>query len=165
MVVKNIFVFLQKQNPPGGIPGKDMIIKESENLKKLATLSGKTANQVSETIIMELVNRKIIEDIPDNWGLSVSDCYDRDITLSEVVEIIRAIGISVVRSEHLDALVECILIGSGDCPECGGEMEVTDGEYKQTGGDGYLTPPEYSPIWEEKTCRNCGYKESNEPSY
>lgn len=57
------------------------------------------------------------------------------------------------------------LIGDGDCPECGGEMEVTDGEYRRTGGDGYLTPPEYSPIWEEKTCRNCGYKESNEPSY
>lgn len=29
-------------------------------------------------------------------------------------------------------------------------MEVTDGEYKQTGGDGYLTPPEYTAIWEEK---------------
>ena len=61
--------------------------------------------------------------------------------------------------------VECVLIGDDDCPECGGEMEVTDGEYRRTGGDGYLTPPEYSPIWEEKTCRNCGYKESNEPSY
>lgn len=57
------------------------------------------------------------------------------------------------------------MIGDDDCPECGGEMEVTDGEYRRTGGDGYLTPPEYSPIWEEKTCRNCGYKESNEPSY
>lgn len=51
------------------------------------------------------------------------------------------------------------------CPECGGEMEVTDGEYKQTGGDGYLTPPEYTAIWEEMTCTHCGHKESNEPSY
>nr|DAM40930.1 MAG TPA: Transcription factor S-II (TFIIS) [Herelleviridae sp.] len=39
-------------------------------------------------------------------------------------------------------------------------MEVTDGEYKQTGGDGYLTPPEYTAIWEEKTCTHCGHKES-----
>lgn len=57
------------------------------------------------------------------------------------------------------------LMGNEDCPECGGEMEVTDGEYKQTGGDGYLTPPEYTAIWEEKTCTHCGHKESNEPSY
>lgn len=87
-----------------------MKIKESEQLKRLATASGQTPNKVSETI-------------------------------------------------------ECILIGDDDCPECGGEMEVTDGEYKQTGGDGYLTPPEYTPIWEEKTCRHCGHKENNEPSY
>lgn len=57
------------------------------------------------------------------------------------------------------------LMGNEDCPECGGEMEVTDGEYKQTGGDGYLTPPEYTAIWEEMTCTHCGHKESNEPSY
>lgn len=165
MVIKKLFVFLQKQNPPGGIPGKGMRIKESENLKTLATLSGKTANQVSETIVTELINRKIIEDIPDNWGLPVSECYERDVTVSEFAGVIRSIGIAVVRSEHLDALLECILIGSGDCPECGGEMEVTDGEYKQTGGDGYLTPPEYTPLWEEKTCTHCGHTESNEPSY
>lgn len=150
---------------PGGIPGNDMKIKESEQLKMLATESGKTANQVSETIVTELINKQIIEDISDNWGVPVADCYERDVTVVEMVDVIRAIGISPVRSVHLDALLECVLIGDDDCPECGGEMEVTDGEYRRTGGDGYLTPPEYSPIWEEKTCRNCGYKESNEPSY
>lgn len=142
-----------------------MKIKESEQIKKLATLSGKTANQVSETIITELINRKIIADIPDNWGFPLSDCYERDVTVSEFAGIIRAIGITVVRSEHLDALLEYVLIGSGDCPKCGGEMEVTDGEYKQTGGDVYLTPPEYTPLWEQKTCTHCGHTESDEPSY
>lgn len=116
----------------------------------LATESGKTANQVSETIITELINKQIIEDISDNWGFPVADCYERDVTVVEMVDVIRAIGISPVRSVHLDALLECVLIGDDDCPECGGEMEVTDGEYRRTGGDGYLTPPEYSPIWEEK---------------
>lgn len=142
-----------------------MKIKESEQLKMLATESGKTANQVSETIVTELINKQIIEDISDNWGCPVADCYERDVTVVEMVDVIRAIGISPVRSVHLDALLECVLIGDDDCPECGGEMEVTDGEYIRTGGDRYLTPPEYSPIWEEKTCRNCGYKESNELSY
>lgn len=108
----------------------------------LATESGKTANQVSETIVTELINKQIIENISDNWGFPFADCYERDVTVVEMVDVIRAIGISPVRSVHLDALLECVLIG-----------------------DGYLTPPEYSPIWEGKTCRNCGYKESNEPSY
>lgn len=152
----------KQKSLPGGIPGKTMKIKESKEIKMLATLSGKTTNEVSETIVTELIKRKIIADIPDNWGCPLSDCYERDVTISEFSGVIRSIGIAVVRSEHLDALLECVLIGDGDCPECGGDMEVSDGEYKQTGGDGYLTPPEYTPIWEEKTCKHCKYKESNE---
>ena len=33
-----------------------------------------------------------------------------------------------------------------------------DADYRCTGGDGYLTPLEYEPLWEEKVCRNCGNK-------
>ncbi len=166
LVTKKVFVFLWHEiKPTGRIPGNNMRVKESKELKELATLSGKTAKQVSETVVTELIKRKIIEDIPDNWGLPVSECYERDVTVAEFAGVIRSIGITVVRSEHLDALLECVLIGGGDCPECGGEMEVTDGEYKQTGGDGYLTPPEYTALWEEKTCTHCGHTESNEPSY
>gem|GEM_PF-6859859 len=86
----------------------------------LATENGKTANQVSETIVTELINKQIIEDISDNWGFPVADCYERDVTVVEMVDVIRAIGISPVRSVHLDALLECVLIGDDDCPECGG---------------------------------------------
>lgn len=107
----------------------------------------------------------MIEETPENWGGTIGDCVKRDIYVSEVVEVIRATGLSVVKSCHYDAFVECILIGDGDCPECGGDMEVTDGESKCTGGDGYITPYEYTLIWEEKTCTHCGHKDSSEPSY
>ena len=66
-----------------------MKIKESEQLKMLATESGKTANQVSETIVTELINKQIIENISDNWGFPVSDCYERDVTVVEMVDVIR----------------------------------------------------------------------------
>ena len=135
-----------------------MKVKESKELTQLATASGKTAKQVSDTIVSELIKNKIIEDVNDNWGCPVTDCYERDVTVMEMANVIRAIGISTVRSEHLDALLECVLIGDDDCPECGGELEVTDGEYRCTGGDGYTTPYEYTPIWEEKTCLHCGHK-------
>lgn len=125
----------------------------------LATESGKTANQVSETIVTELINKQIIENISDNWGFPVADCYERDVTVVEMVDVIRAIGISPVRSVHLDAFLNLVLVGKGDCPVCGGEMEVTDADYKCCGGDGYLTPYEYEPIFEEKTCKHCGHVE------
>lgn len=161
----NIIHIFAETKPTGGIPGNVMKIKESEQLKALATASGKTANQVSDIIVSELIKRQMIEETPENWGGTIGDCVKRDIYVSEVVEVIRATGLSVVKSNHYDAFVECVLIGNGDCPECGGEMEVTDGEYKQTGGFDYDSEPEYTPRWEQKTCTHCGHTESDEPSY
>lgn len=62
------------------------------------------------------------------------------------------------RSRNLDAIRNLIVIGNGDCPECGGEMEVEDGDYKELRGD-YLTPSEFTPIWEIKKCVHCGHLE------
>lgn len=142
-----------------------MNIRKDKELNILAKAAGKKATEVETIIVNQLIQKEMIQGDPEFWGCTLFDSIERDVPVSDVVGIIKATGISVVRSVHLDALLECVLIGDDDCPECGGEMEVTDGEYRRTGGDGYLTPPEYSPIWEEKTCRNCGYKESNEPSY
>ncbi len=144
-----------------------MNIKESDLLKELATASGKRANQVSDVIVSELLNFKIIDNDAENWGVSVFDAINEDVTEEQTANcytaIAEALGVYVKR---VFAIVPDLdLIGNGDCPECGGEMEVTDGDYKQTGGDGYLTESEYTALWEEKTCTHCGYKESNEPSY
>lgn len=167
LVIQILFIHLQKQKPTGGVPGKDMRIKESDLLKKLATDSGKTANQVAEIIISELLKNKVIEDTPENWGVSVFDAINEDVTKEQTANcyaaISEALGVYLKRVYFI--VPDLDLMGNDDCPECGGEMEVTDGEYKQTGGDGYLTPPEYTAIWEEMTCTHCGHKESNEPSY
>ena len=141
-----------------------MKIKESEQLKTLATQAGITANELSNNFISELIRRKIIEDSPEFYGLTIADAVNRDIFVSEFVDAMRVVGIPTI-SKNYDAIMEIVVVGNGDCPECGGEMEVTDGEYKQTGGDAYVTPPEYTAIWEEKTCTLCGCKESNEPDY
>lgn len=141
-----------------------MTVKESKELQLLATVSGKTAKQVSEQVVAELIKRKIIEDINDNWGLPVSECYDRDVTVSEFAAVLDAIGVPR-RSKYFDAMLELVLIGWGDCPECGGEMEAYDGDYKQTGGFDYDSEPEYTALWEAKKCTHCGHDESNEPDF
>lgn len=142
-----------------------MNIRKDKELNILAKAAGKKATEVETIIVNQLIQKEMIQDDPEFWGCTLFDSIERDVPVSDVVGIIKATGISVVRSEHLDAFLNLVLVGKGDCLECGGEMEVTDGEYKQTGGDGYITPPEYTPIWEETTCTHCGYKESNEPSY
>ncbi len=145
----------------GGIPGKDMRVKESKELNELATLSGKPAKQVSDIIVSELLNNKIIEDIPDNWGCSVFDAISEEITEEQTAQCYTSISVALgVYVKKVFAIIPDLdLVGKGDCPVCGGEMEVTDADYKCCGGDGYLTPYEYEPIFEEKTCKHCGHVE------
>lgn len=153
---------MQKQNP--GKPGKDMIIKESEKLNKLATITGRTFKQLSIDIVGELKHRNLVDDISDNYGCKIREVLNRQITVNELAQLMCAIGV-IPRSEYCDTIMNSVLFGSGDCPKCGGEMETTDGEYKQTGGFDYDSEPEYTPLWEQKTCTHCGHTESNEPSY
>lgn len=136
-----------------------MIVRQSNELSFLAKEAGKTEKEISKTIVSELVKNEMVYDEPESWGCNVFDCIDKDILVSDVVNIIRKTGIKVVKSKHLDAFLALVFMGCGDCPECGGEMEVVDGEYRCCGGDGYLTQYEYEPIWEEKQCNNCGYKD------
>lgn len=145
----------------GGIPGKDMRVKESKELNELATLSGKPAKQVSDIIVSELLNNKIIEDIPDNWGCSVFDAISEEITEEQTAQCYTSISVALgVYVKKVFAIIPDLdLVGNGDCPECGGDMEVTDADYKCCGDDGYLTPYEYEPIFEEKTCKHCGHVE------
>lgn len=138
-----------------------MKVNKDNNLMLLASASGLSPEKASENITSELINRGIVEDIPENWGESVFECCNRDIAVDEVVDVVRSIGINPISCEHLQSLFACTLIGDGDCPVCGGCMEVTDGEYKQVAGFDYDSEPEYEPVWEEKTCKHCGYIESN----
>lgn len=138
-----------------------MKVKDSKELNELATLSGKPAKQVSDIIVSELLNNKVIEDLPDNWGCSVFDAISEETTEEQTAQcytsISEALGVYVKKVFAI--IPNLVLVGKGDCPVCGGEMEVTDADYKCCGGDGYLTPYEYEPIFEEKTCKHCGHVE------
>lgn len=161
----NIIYTFAETKLTGEIPGKDMKIKESDLLNRLATDSGKTANQVAEIIISELLKREIVTDTPDNWGGSVFDAINEDVTEEQTAECFGAISEALGISKTGYSIVPDLdLFGDGDCPFCGGEMEVTDGEYKPE-YCGYDNEPNYRTIWEEKTCPICDYKVSSEPSY
>ncbi len=144
-----------------------MRAKDSNMLKELSTLSGKPAAKVSDLIISELIQRKVIKDTPENWGGSIFDAINEDVTEEQIAACYSVISETLgVYIKHLYTVIPDLdLIGDGDCPECGNEMEVTNGEYRKIGGDGYITPLEYTPIWEQKICSHCGYSESDEPDY
>ena len=135
-----------------------MRIKESKYLSSLAKEANMTEEQLSKALINELVSRELICDDEANYGNWLCDSLEPDTSVSDVVGVLNSIGIKDVKSKHIMWLMFMKIIGDGECPYCGGEMETIDADYRYTGGDGYLTPLEYEPLWEEKTCRNCGKK-------
>ena len=149
--------FCRSKSPRTGIVRKCMKIKQNNELSILAIAAGKTANEISKQIICELVQHDIICDDRENWGYRIFDCINTDVPILNVIEVMHHVGIFNITASLFDAFMNSVLIGCGDCPECGGDMEVVDGEYICCGGDGYITPYEYEPIWETMKCNNCGY--------
>ena len=135
-----------------------MRIQESKYLSSLAKAVNMTEDKLSEALIDELISRGMVCDDEANYGNKLLECFEPDTTLTDVVNVLNSIGIQDVKSEHINPLLYMIIIGDGECPDCGGEMETVDADYRCTGGDGYSTPLEYEATWEEKYCRNCGKK-------
>lgn len=141
-----------------------MKIKESKELIRLAKKAGRSTSKFAAKLVTELVARNVIDNDPDNWGNQLVKCYDGSDTLVFVIaEILQSCGIVDATIDDLAAFDALVLLGDGDCPECGGEMETIDSESKHTFGDGYLTEKEYEVLWETKKCRHCGHIESNAP--
>lgn len=91
------------------------------------------------------LNCKVKESIAENTPfLSVAGVFEK-------------IGINKPTCEDFANLMHCTIMGDGECPECGGDCEVIDGEY--TSRQAYRdTEPEITTKWELCKCSYCGYK-------
>lgn len=136
-----------------------MKFKLTASLDNLANEAGLSIREFTQTVISQLIKSEAIEETSDCWGLTVGDAIDGDTQVKTLSDILYSTGIPIVTNRHFDALLELVIIGEHDCPKCGGEMEVIDGKYRRTFGDGYMTPYEYEPEWEDKRCTNCGHVE------
>lgn len=134
-----------------------MKFKESTELRTLANEAGLSIIEFSNTVISALIKAEAIENDSYCWGKTVAESIDGDILVKTLVDILYNVGIPIVTSQHYESLLKLVLMGDDDCPKCGGEMEVIDGKYRRTFGDGYMTPYEFEAEWEDKRCTNCGH--------
>jgi hypothetical protein len=138
-----------------------MTIKYDNNLDQIVRLSGKSVEEVVKVIVNAIKETKVLPDDPDFYGLEISDCVE-DLTRLYAfcnIVVLDLFPRAEMTANSALAIASLKLFGESDCPACGGEMQVTDGEYKLL-GDGYNEAFEKgAPIWEEKQCR-CGHKET-----
>ena len=134
-----------------------MKIAESKELTELSYEANKATKEVSKAIIDELMKRDIIADDTTFYGILLYDCLD-DVAIGEINNILRDAGVTRPSVDDVKNFLSLYVIGDGDCPECGGEMEVVDGVYETRQSD-YDSEPDSVPIWEERKCNCCGYTE------
>lgn len=134
----------------------EITLKRNKNLASIVQAAGREENEVIESLINGLIDKQMINGDRDDYGQTVWDAIDRDTTVNEFIKVLHDAGIEKVKSTHVDALLACEIMGPGDCPMCGGNMEETDGDYK-TIFNGYDEPYDLEPIWQEYTCDVCGY--------
>lgn len=143
-----------------------MKITKTERLEWLASEAGKTTEELAKVLVEELVKADIIPDTQEAYRTTISSHWADwfgELSIDYICGIFHRAGIAKVRYEHIDALMSLRFVGEGDCPICGGTMEVVEFEERQIAGDGYTTPREYERVWEEKICPCCGHYGGNGP--
>lgn len=134
-----------------------MKIAESKELTLLSYEVNKSTKKTSKAIIDELMKKEIIADDTTYYGILLYDCLD-DVAIGEINNILSEVGITRPSVDDVKNFLSLYVIGDGDCPECGGEMEVVEGVYETRQAD-YDSEPESVPIWEGRKCSCCGYTE------
>lgn len=77
-----------------------------------------------------------------------------EVALLDVLNILADyFGVKEVPNKAWDIFMDCSLIGDGDCPECGGEMEWAENDYDYDEETGHK---EYFTVYR---CNNCGHEE------
>ena len=139
-----------------------MKIKKDEALNLLALICNKSIEETANIIINELTKRSIFEDMPDYWGEIIFNIIPEDVNEYELKCFYSSVSDMLeCPFRYLSHYVnDLTIIGDGNCPICGGNLEVTDGEYKEVFVD-YDSENMLITIWEELTCNVCGYKTTN----
>ena len=140
-----------------------MKIKVTKTLKELAEANGMTAKQLSENIVAELENIGFLYDNETEYGKTLIELAGMaqsdklDVTFPEFVDALIKAGIKNLKNVPLNKILSLVVMGDGNCPDCGNEVDLYPCEYRNNGGDGIITPNEDEPTMVYGECDLCGH--------
>ena len=102
-----------------------MKIKNDNNLKRLALRADSTTFKIEEKVIALLLQKNWVKDFNDEtyFGVALRLVIPGDAYVDEVYNAIRSLGIDWILSRDFEAFLSLKLMGDGDCPYCGGELD------------------------------------------
>ena len=121
-----------------------MKFKIDNNFKRICGLHPefpeiKPAMTISEELCAAFVNAGIIGDKEDNYGLPFIQVAGNAMMFDILDVLTKYFGIESIYPEIWDALCTCTLMGDGDCPYCGGNLEFVETEgHRLNDGDRWV---------------------------
>lgn len=102
-----------------------MKIKNDNNLKRLALRADSTTFEIEEKVISLLFQKNWVIDFNNEtlFGVALRLVIPGDTYVAEVYHAIRSLGIDWILSRDFEAFLNLKLMGDGDCPYCGGELD------------------------------------------
>ena len=123
----------------------------------LANRAQKDSADVAYILTQGLLNAGLIKDDSEYYGMALKDCVDGETPVATIVDILKQTGMATGNDTAYDAFVECIIMGDGDCEECGGEMQLLDCETHTVSSCDRDVPPDIITDWEKLRCSICGH--------
>ena len=145
---KRLLPSITNKNPTGRIPGTVMRFKIDNNFKTVCRLHPefpeiKPATAISEELAAAFLDAGLFKDDESNYGETFIDVAGHNQMFSILDVLTKYCGVEGIRPETWDALCACILMGDGDCPECGGELEFVETEGHELNDGDRWTPNSY----------------------
>lgn len=132
-----------------------MKFKIDKNFKTVCRLGDKPAAVVAEELCKAFVNAGVLTDNEENfgrWFISVAG----DASMLAILNTLTGyFGVENIRPETWDALCKCYVLGPGNCPLCGGNLEFLEEQGHEVGGTYYI-PPDYVTDYYVYECALCG---------
>jgi hypothetical protein len=110
------------------------------NEKSVSVLIVSNLRRIDSTVYLNDFIGLTIAEYIDGLGESLEDCFKR--------------MFPIMYDTNVEDFGKLVLFGEGDCPNCGGDLEIIDGDYKQIAGD-YFEPAEFKTLSEAKKCKHC----------
>ena len=136
-----------------------MRFKIDENLNRVAAAKAARPETVAVELCARFIDAGMIEDTPDNWGESVLRAtgpqYVSDI-FAVLAEYLYNDESHSVRADVFDAFCALVVMGDGNCPHCGGELEFYEKEGHELNDGNYYTPNTYIIDNYVYRCADCG---------
>jgi len=141
--------------------------RNKELFEFVKLIDGTTKKDIGRGLCAHLVKTGIIEDTPENYGVSVliatGPRYVKDVCAA-LAEYLYDDETRTIPADVFDAFCRLIVMGNGDCPVCGGNLLYDETEGHELKDGDYYTPNSWVPDLYVYHCANCGeiYKTPNE---